>query len=61
MDALGQANVITKTQLTNGHRKLPKQRSWKKQSLILGVKEGAQWNLNGIQKDTSRPHVFTDK
>ena len=54
MDAVAQANVIDETQLSNGHRKQLKKRSWKIEhnwNLIHGMEEGAQLNMNGTPQD----------
>ena len=54
MDAVAQANVIDETQLSNGHRKQLKKRSWKiehKWNLIQEMEEGAQLNMNGTPQD----------
>ena len=50
MGAVSQANGIDKTQLSKGHRKRPKKRTWKIEPLsimIHGMAEGAQLNVNG--------------
>ena len=54
MDAVAQANVIDETQLSNGHRKQLKKRSWKIEhnwNLMQEMAEGAQLNVNGIPQD----------
>ena len=54
MDAVAQANVIDETQLSNGHRKQLKKRSWKIEhnwNLIPEMEEGAQLNMNGTPQD----------
>ena len=54
MDAVAQANVIDETQLSNGHRKQLKKRSWKIEhnwNLIQEMAEGAQLNVNGTPQD----------
>ena len=54
MDAVAQANVIDETQLSNGHRKQLKKRSWKIEhnwNLIQEMVEGAQLNVNGTPQD----------
>ena len=54
MDAVSQANGIDKTQLSKGHRKRPKKRTWKIEPLsnmIHGMAEGAQLNVNGTPQD----------
>ena len=54
MDAVAQANVIDETQLSNGHRKQLKKRSWKIEhnwNLIQEMEEGAQLNMNGTPQD----------
>ena len=54
MDAVSQANVIDKTQLSKDHRKRPKKRTWKIEPLsnmIHGMAEGAQLNVNGTPQD----------
>ena len=54
MDAVAQANVIDETQLSNGHRKQLKKRSWKIEhnwNLIQEREEGAQLNMNGTPQD----------
>ena len=54
MDAVSQANDIDETQLSNGHRKQLKKRSWKIEhnwNLIHGKEEGAQLNMNGTPQD----------
>ena len=54
MDAVSQANDIDKTQLSKGHRKRPKKRTWKIKPLsnmIHGMAEGAQLNVNGTPQD----------
>ena len=54
MDAVAQANVIDKTQLSKGHRKQLKKRSWKIEhnwNLIQEMEEGAQLNMNGTPQD----------
>ena len=54
MDAVAQTNVIDETQLSNGHRKQLKKRSWKIEhnwNLIHGMEEGAQLNMNGTPQD----------
>ena len=64
MDAVAQANVIDETQLSNGHRKQLKKRSWKIEhnwNLIHGMEEGAQLNVNGTpQDDPLWLHVLRD-
>ena len=63
MDAVSQANGINKTQLSKGHRKRPKKRSWKIEhnwNLIHGMEEGAQLNGNGTRDDTFWLHDLTD-
>ena len=54
MDAVAQANVIDETQLSNGHRKQLKKRSWKIEhnwKLMQEMAEGAQLNVNGTPQD----------
>ena len=54
MDAVSHANDIDETQLSNGHRKQLKKRSWKIEhnwNLIHGKEEGAQLNMNGTPQD----------
>ena len=54
MDTVSQANGIDKTQLSKGHRKRPKKRTWKIEPLsimIHGMAEGAQLNVNGTSQD----------
>ena len=54
IDAVSQANDIDETQLSNGHRKQLKKRSWKIEhnwNLIHGMEEGAQLNINGTPQD----------
>ena len=54
MDAVAQANGIDKTQLSKGHRKRPKKRTWKIEPLsnmIHGMAERAQLNMNGTPQD----------
>ena len=54
MDAVSQANGIDKTQLSKGHGKRPKKRTWKIEplsNLIHGMAEGAQLNVNGTPQD----------
>ena len=54
MDAVAQANVIDETQLSNGHRKQLKKRSWKIEhnwNLIQEMAEGSQLNVNGTPQD----------
>ena len=54
MDAVSQANGIDKTQLSKGHRKRPKKRTWKIEPLsnmIHGMAEGAQLNVNETPQD----------
>ena len=54
MDTVSQANDIDKTQLSKGHRKRPKKRTWKIEPLsimIHGMAEGAQLNVNGTPQD----------
>ena len=54
MDAVSRAKDIDKTQLSKGHRKRPKKRTWKIEPLsnmILGMAEGAQLNVNGTPQD----------
>ena len=54
MDAVAQANVIDATQLSNGHRKQLKKRSWKIEhnwNLIQEMAERAQLNVNGTPQD----------
>ena len=54
MVAVAQANVIDKTQLSNGHRKQLKKRSWKIEhnwKLMQEMAEGAQLNVNGTPQD----------
>ena len=54
MDAVSRANDIDKTQLSKGHRKRPKKRTWKIEPLsnmIHGMAEGAQLNVNGTPQD----------
>ena len=54
MDAVSQANDIDETQLSNGHRKQLKKRSWKIEhnwNLTRGMEEGAQLNVNGTPQD----------
>ena len=64
MDAVAQANVIDETQLSNGHRKQLKKRSWKIEhnwNLIQEMAEGAQLNVNGTPQDeTLWLHDFRD-
>ena len=53
-DAVSQANGIDKTQLSKGHRKRPKKRTWKIEPLsnmIHGMAERAQLNMNGTPQD----------
>ena len=65
MDAVSQANGIDKTQLSKGHRKRPKKRTWKIEPLsnmIHGMAEGAQLNVNGTpQDDTVWLYEFRNK
>ena len=54
LDVVSQANGIDKTQLSKGHRKRPKKRTWKIEPLsnmIHGMAEGAQLNVNGTPQD----------
>ena len=54
MNSVSQANGINKTQLSKGHRKRPKKRSWKIEhnwNLIHGMEEGAQLKVNGTPQD----------
>ena len=54
MDAVSQANDIDKTQLSKGHRKQQKKRTWKIEplsNLIHGMAKGAQLNVNGTPQD----------
>ena len=64
MDAVSPANGINKTQLSKGHRKRPKKRSWKIEhnwNLIHGMEEGAQLKVNGTpQGDTLWLREFRD-
>ena len=64
MDAVSQANDIDETQLSNGHRKQLKKRSWKIEhiwNLIHGMEEGAQLNMNATpQIDTLWLREFRD-
>ena len=56
MDAVSQANDTDKTQLSKGHRKQLKKRSWKIEhnwNLIQEMEEGAQLNMNGTPQDDS--------
>ena len=51
MDAVAQVNGIDKTQMSKGHRKQQKRRTWKTEpltNLIHGMAEGAQLNVKGI-------------
>ena len=62
-DAVAQAKDIDKTQLSKGHRKRPKKRTWTIETtwnMLHGVEEYAQLKKNGIQKDTVWLHVLRD-
>ena len=64
MDAVAQANGIDETQLSRGHRKRPKKRTWKIETtwnMIHGVDENAQWNENVTKADTVSLHDSRDK
>ena len=54
MDAVAQANGIDKTQLSNGHRKQQRKRSWNIDptwKLLHEKEERAQLNENGLHDD----------
>ena len=62
-DAVSQANDFDKFQMSNGHRKQPKQNTWKIESiwnLIHGLEERAQLDLNGLKDYTIWQHDFRD-
>ena len=63
MDALSQANDIDKSQLSKGHHKQQKNRTWKVETiwnLIHEMEEGNHLNKNGLQNDTVWLHDFRD-
>ena len=63
MDAVSQGNDIDKIQLSKGHRKQQKKRTWKIETtwnLIHEMEEGTHLNENGIQNDTIWQHDFRD-
>ena len=63
MDVVAEANGIDETQLSNGHRKQLRKRTWKIEltwNMIHEMEENVQLKENGIQDDTSRLHEFTE-